>query len=239
MQLLVSVRSAEEVAPALAGGADIIDAKEPTRGSLGPVEPSVLGEISARVPPGVPLSVALGDFQDGAAAADAIGALELAARPAGVFVKLGLAGVVTSDAAAALLRSAVEAAGITPCHPKVVAVAYADRDAGLAPGEVVRSAAQVGAEGVLLDTVGKDGRDLFAFMSAEEVKIWVRSARASGLISAVAGSLGPESLGSIREIGPSILGVRGAACAGGRGGRIDVEKVRALHLTLTRQGVGA
>ena len=35
MRLLVSVRSAEEVSAALAGGADIIDAKEPERGSLG------------------------------------------------------------------------------------------------------------------------------------------------------------------------------------------------------------
>ena len=39
MRLLVSVRSAAEVRPALAGGADIIDAKEPSLGSLGRGEP--------------------------------------------------------------------------------------------------------------------------------------------------------------------------------------------------------
>ncbi|MFL5493692.1 MAG: (5-formylfuran-3-yl)methyl phosphate synthase [Gemmatimonadales bacterium] len=238
MQLLVSVRSAGEVTPALAGGADIIDAKEPLRGSLGPVDPSVLGEISARVPPSVPLSVALGDFQDGGAAADAISALELIARPGGVFVKLGLAGVVTSGGAATLFRSAVEAAGAAACHPSVVAVAYADRRAGLGPGEIARSAAQAGAEGVLLDTLAKDGRDLFAFMSPRDVKFWVESARAAGLIVGIAGSLRPENLESVREIGPDILGVRGAACAGGRGGSIDVEKVRALRLTLARIGFG-
>ena len=44
MRLLVSVRSAAEVGPALAGGADIIDAKEPGRGSLGAGDrPTVLG----------------------------------------------------------------------------------------------------------------------------------------------------------------------------------------------------
>jgi hypothetical protein len=69
MQLLVSVRSAEEVGPAFAGGADIVDAKEPARGSLGPVDLFVLREINAKVPPCIPLSVALGDFQDEAAAA--------------------------------------------------------------------------------------------------------------------------------------------------------------------------
>ena len=55
MQLLVSVRSAAEVGPALSGGADIIDAKEPDRGSLGAVSPATLAEILARVPPECPL----------------------------------------------------------------------------------------------------------------------------------------------------------------------------------------
>jgi (5-formylfuran-3-yl)methyl phosphate synthase len=232
MQLLVSVRSAEEAGPALAGGADIVDAKEPARGSLGPVDPLVLREIGAKVPSSMPLSVALGDFQDGAAAADAIGALELSARPAGVFVKLGLAGVGSSGAAASLFRAAVEAARAAPCRPRLVAVAYADRTAGLSPLEIARLAGEAGADGLLLDTLAKDGRDLFGLMAVREVKTWVESARAAGLIAAIAGSLGPESLGSIREVGPSVLGVRGAACTGGRGGVIDVAKVRALRRAL-------
>jgi len=51
----VSVRSAGEVAAAVAGGADIVDAKEPTAGSLGPVSGRVLREIARCVPAGVPL----------------------------------------------------------------------------------------------------------------------------------------------------------------------------------------
>ena len=234
MQLLVSVRSADEVGSALAGGADIIDAKEPSRGSLGTVDPSTLREISAGVPPSVPLSVALGDFEDGAAAADAIGALALTPRPAGVFVKLGLLRVSASGATATIFRAAVKRARTTPCRPRVVAVVYADQIAGEgpAPREMVRLAAQVGADAVLLDTLSKDGGDLFSFMAVSEVKAWVGSARAAGLIAAVAGSLRTESLAPIGEIGPSIVGVRGAACTGGRGGTVDVEKVRALRRVL-------
>ena len=63
MQLLVSVRSEAEVAAALAGGADLIDAKEPALGSLGPVGGAELLAIAARVPETVPLSAALGDFR--------------------------------------------------------------------------------------------------------------------------------------------------------------------------------
>jgi (5-formylfuran-3-yl)methyl phosphate synthase len=233
MQLLVSVRSAAEVAAALAGGADIIDAKEPARGSLGPVDPSALREISASVPPSIPLSAALGDFEGGADAADAIGALDLPARPAEVFVKLGLVRGA-GDGAETSLRAAVAAARTARCRPRIVVVAYADQSEidGTGPGEVARLAARVGAHGVLLDTSSKDGRDLFTFMAPAQVKAWVCAARTVGLMAAVAGSLRTESLGWIREIDPTVVGVRGAACTGGREGTIDAEKVRELRRTL-------
>jgi uncharacterized protein (UPF0264 family) len=231
MLLLVSVRSAAEVGPALAGGADIIDAKEPSRGSLGPVDPSVLREIGASAPPSIPLSAALGDFEGAAGASDAIGMLDLAARPAGVFVKLGLA-QGTGDGAETCVRAAVVAAKTAPCRPRVVVVAYADQIDGMAPGELLRLAARAGAHGVLLDTSSKDGRDLFTFMAPTQVKAWVCAARVAGLMAAVAGSLRTENLGWIREIDPTVVGVRGAACTGGREGTIDAEKVRALRRTL-------
>ena len=72
MRLLVSVRAAAEVAPALAGGAAIVDAKEPARGSLGAVRPEVLRQIASLVPATVPLSVALGDFTTDEPARDAV-----------------------------------------------------------------------------------------------------------------------------------------------------------------------
>jgi uncharacterized protein (UPF0264 family) len=227
------VRSTAEVGAALAGGADIIVAKEPSRGSLGPVDPSVLQEIGASVPPSIPLSAALGDFEGGAGPADAIGALDLPARPAGVFLKMGLVRG-TGEGAETCLQAAVLAARTAPCRPRIVVVAYADQTEinGMAPGEILRLAARVGAHGVLLDTSSKDGGDLFTFMAPIQVKAWVCAARAAGLMAAVAGSLRPERLGWIREIDPAVVGVRGAACTGGREGTIDTEKVRALRRTL-------
>jgi uncharacterized protein (UPF0264 family) len=44
-RLLVSVRSAVEARAARAGGCDLIDAKEPSRGPLGAVTPDVLAEV--------------------------------------------------------------------------------------------------------------------------------------------------------------------------------------------------
>ena len=76
-RLLVSVRSPEEAAAAMAGGANIIDVKEPTRGSLGMAGVDVIEAIADqmesfqktqkrllpkdRSPDPIPLSVALGE----------------------------------------------------------------------------------------------------------------------------------------------------------------------------------
>ena len=49
MRLLVSVTSAAEASAALAGGADVIDAKDPRRGALGAVSPQTLRAILAAV----------------------------------------------------------------------------------------------------------------------------------------------------------------------------------------------
>src|SRR5262245_50005571 len=60
--LLVSVRSAAEAETALAGGADIIDVKEPRRGALGPADPGVWTEILETVGNRAPVSAALGEL---------------------------------------------------------------------------------------------------------------------------------------------------------------------------------
>src|SRR3712207_4897772 len=62
-QLLVSVRSAEEAEAALAGGADLIDVKEPRGGSLGRAEDWVLAGVLRRVSGRRPVSAAMGGLR--------------------------------------------------------------------------------------------------------------------------------------------------------------------------------
>ena len=155
MRLLVSVRSAEEVAAALAGGADIVDAKEPARGSLGAVTAAVLSAIAARTPAWVPLSVALGDCAGLDGLRVSMDAARIAERRAPVYVKLGFAGTRSLERITALLQSAVATAG----PDGIVAVAYADHVAAgtLSPEDVLRAAVAAGARGFLVDTWRKDG----------------------------------------------------------------------------------
>jgi len=231
MRLLVSVRSAEEVGAAVDGGAEIIDAKEPTRGSLGAVDVAELERIADVLPDGMPLSVALGDHATPMAAARAMDLLTaVASRPAQLYVKVGLAGVVEPRVAQSVLETAVGAALASALEPGVIAVAYADHQlaGAVTPGLVVDAAARAGARGVLLDTWSKDGRTLFAWAAQSDVRRWLDGARSRGLLTALAGSLALDQMDVVRALDPDVLGVRGAACEHGRAGVISARLVRQL-----------
>ncbi len=234
----MSVRSAAEVGAALAGGADIIDAKEPARGGLGAVDGDTLRGIAREVPAGVPLSVALGDFRSPAEVTRTI--RELSIRPAGsdLFLKLGFAGASGESLLAELIAAAVEAAERLEPAAAVVAVAYADwLDAGSPPPDAVsRAAAWAGATGVLVDTNKKEGRNLFDWMAPAALGAWIADAHRLGLLAAVAGSLQAEHLDTLCGLYPDIVGVRGAACDSGRLGRVSAIRVATLRSRVDMSG---
>lgn len=244
MRLLVSVRSAEETAAAVAGGADILDAKEPAGGSLGPVAPAELGRIARALPPFLPLSVALGDLRRPDLAATAVrdAAYAVGGRSAPLYLKLGVAGA-TGQEVNAVLAAAVAAADAVGVG--VVAAAYADHEAAgaIGPRDVLAAAARQGAAAVLVDTWCKDGRDLFDWLPPPALGRWVAAAHAAGMLAAVAGSLRPTRLGLLRDCGADVVGVRGAVCKGGRTGRVGEELValakRALRGTVESAGIVA
>ncbi len=224
MRLLVSVADGREARAALAGGADVIDAKDPRRGTLGAVRPAALAAIRAAVGWARPLSAALGDASDE-------GTLEHAARAAAArgvaFVKVGFAGLATEGPALRLAAAVRRGAGP---EAAVVLVAYADwwRAGSLAPERLVPVAAETGARGVLLDTALKDA-PLFALAEPDAVEVWVASAHRAGMFACLAGSLRGSDFATARALGADLVGVRGAACVGGRTGRVSRARVAALR----------
>src|SRR5213596_2359271 len=221
MRLLVSVADPSEARAALEGGADVIDAKQPRRGALGPVRPDVLAAIRQVVGAARPVIAALGDARDEAAIERAAG---VAAGLGVAFVKVGFAGVVTEQRARRLATVARRGAG----DSGLVLVGYADwrRADSLDPERLVAVAA-AGA-GVLLDTAFKDA-PLFALEPPERVGAWVAAAHAAGLFAGVAESLCGSDFATARALGADLLGVRGAACVGGRTGPVSAARVAALR----------
>jgi uncharacterized protein (UPF0264 family) len=244
MRLLVSVRSAAEVGAALAGGADIIDAKEPRLGSLGAVAPRTLASIMEFVPSECPLSIALGDLATQSEVKRSISSLDLPAREAPTYLKLGFAAVPFPEVIERLLQAAVAAASEHRSTPRIIAVAYADSPAAgtASAGEIRGAALRSECCGVLLDTYSKTGSDLFSWITQTDLASWISDLRAKGLLAAVAGGLGIQQMAQACIPLPDVIGVRSAACEGGRDGMVRSYRVAALrgvmdHFSESVQGV--
>ena len=227
MRLLVSVRSAAEARLAQAGGAAIIDAKEPDRGPLGQVDAGVLAEIRAAVPARTWISAALGDVATTDDIARALADVTVPLR----FVKVGFRGIADAGTVEALLREAVRRAEEHEGRPRVVAVAYGDyaRSESLPPAAICEIAQVAGAGGLLIDTCVKDARPLFDFMEVPALARIGRALAADELEFALAGNLGAERIAMALDAGATIFGVRGAACESHRrtGGIVEA-RVREL-----------
>jgi uncharacterized protein (UPF0264 family) len=229
--LLVSVRSAEEALAALAGGADLIDVKEPSRGPLGRADDAVIAEVVQVVAGRKPVSAALGELP---AFPHTTGKL-----PAGLsYWKWGLAGWNQTEQSpwpGRLLWEAVSQEGYPPHGFRAVLVAYADWErAKSPPPEVVLKASRPHRWGAfLLDTFEKDGSTLLDWLSLTPLTRLRDQCREIGLRIALAGSLGVNEIERLRPLQPDWFAVRGAACTGGRAGVVDEAKVRELTRLLT------
>jgi uncharacterized protein (UPF0264 family) len=223
--LLVSVRSADEAEAAVAGGASVVDVKEPTRGPLGCAEPRVWQEVRAVVPRALPVSVALGELGEwlGCAPRRPDGPEAFAAI---AYRKLGLAhaGVGWEDEWAALRRR------LGP-GPPWIAVVYADwKGAGAPHPDAVREAALATADcaGILIDTWDKSQPSPLA--DDATWRRWFAAVRRQRpLLIAVAGGLDRQAIVRLAPLRPDLFAVRGAACIGGdRRGTIDGSRVAGL-----------
>jgi uncharacterized protein (UPF0264 family) len=239
--LLVSVRDATEAAEALAGGAAIIDVKEPRHGPLGPADPRTTARVAAAVGARVPWTMACGELAQAAMTAGADGRVEAgvaairrylasvlsslprqAAAPAAV--KVGLAGLGGS----AWRRPLRDLFAGMPAECHRVAVAYADwhRAAAPAPEEVIDAAADLGAAAVLFDTFDKSSGGLFACCPAGSPAVWMRAARDAGLRVAVAGRISLAEIPAAWGLGPDVVALRSAVCFNGRDGAVAADLVR-------------
>lgn len=220
-KLLVSVRNAEEARAALAGGADVVDVKEPRRGALGPADPAVWREIQGVVEDQATTSVALGELLSEA--------VELLAREASgfTFAKVGLTVCARESRWKSRWESVVHA---LPRGVLAVPVAYADEQAAQSPKlrEVLELAMMAPARLMLIDTYNKSGGRLVDHLTFDALAKLSGEADACGVQLVLAGSLQLDDVERLLELAPAYLGVRGAACIGGRDGAVDVARVKSL-----------
>ena len=224
--MLASVLGPDEAEVALAGGADIIDLKDPSRGALGAVEESVVRATVERVAGRRAVSAVIGDLPLGNRTTFAVEAM----AAAGVnFVKLGI--FPAED-----MEHAVRALARLARRVRLVAVLLADLSPDRAFGlDLVPALAEAGFAGAMLDTARKDGRRLLDHMPIPELQRFVASCRAHGLMCGLAGALEPPDVPRLLLLEPDLLGFRGALCAAGRAGPIDRSRVALVRGLIPRE----
>jgi uncharacterized protein (UPF0264 family) len=226
--LLVSVRSVAEALSALAGGADVIDVKEPNRGSLGAADDETISAIVRAVNGRAPVSAALGELVD---------LIELPnGDPARTLVdgvslfKIGLARSATLDDWQTRWQHAVRLVSTSNSNPQAVAVVYADWRAAQSPSprDVLRAAVQCRSPALLVDTWNKLGGTLFDHWPAGELQTFLAQVRSHDMSVVLAGSLTSQNATAAAQLAPDLVAVRTAACEGGRTGTVSEIRVREL-----------
>ena len=226
LKLLISPSNEKEAEEAIAGGADIIDVKNPAEGPLGANFPWIIKRIREITPKKLQVSCTLGEVPNlpGTISLAALGAASLGVD----YIKVGLCGVKTSNQAIQLLESVSQAA--KECNPqiKVVATGYADAEKinSINPLILPQIAKQAKIDLVMIDTYTKQGKNLFDNLTTTQVKSFIDNAHSLGLEVALAGSLRKADLPIVYDLGADIAGLRGAACS--RGNRISGEITREL-----------
>ncbi|MCW5658381.1 MAG: (5-formylfuran-3-yl)methyl phosphate synthase [Burkholderiaceae bacterium] len=218
IRLLVSVRSGAEALVAARGGADFIDAKEPSRGALGDLPPATIREIVERLRDAglqQPVSATIGDVPMHARA-QIIERVEALGQCGVDYVKVGI--ISDSDAPDVLDV-------LAHCGTPVVPVFIADRGLDRA---LVAQALGSGFAGVMADTADKRAGSLFESVSRVALAQFVAQARAARVMVGLAGALRVEHASALAALAPDFAGFRSAVCAGDRSAALDAVRLRAL-----------
>ena len=217
MLLMVSVQNVAEALEAERGGADVVDVKNLQEAMVGSGHPSVVREVRSQIQPENHVSVTLGVVpnQAGTVAMAAYAAASLNATS----VKIGFR-TTDYDTAVDILQQSRRA--MEGFNTKLVGSVFADNllyDGGLDPMVMVQLAKDGQCDGFLIDTLTKDGRNLFDFIPETKLKEMVLQGKEMGMSTALSGHLKISDLDELARINPDIVGVRGAVCGDGDRGR--------------------
>ena len=224
MILMVSVQDLYEAKQALKGGADIVDVKNLQEALVGSAHPNVVKQIRDEVPSAHHASVTLGVVPD------QIGTVSMAVYAAGVLdatsVKVGF---MVSDYNVALETLLAAKEALIGTQTKLIGSLFADNllyEGGIDPDLMVKLAKEGQCDGFLIDTLVKDGRNLFDFVPELRLKEMVLEGKELGMSTALSGHLKMSDLDELSRVNPDIVGVRGAVCQkGDRDSRVHWESV--------------
>ena len=176
---LASVASVEEAKLALAGGADIIDLKNPHTGALGALPLTTIADTVEFINNNAQTSATIGDLTaDSGDVPDAVRAMQ------------NYQGRTLSRLdyfqAEAIFSELINSLSVEASKYKLIAVLFADQKLDLS---LLPQLAEAGFHGVMLDTATKQGSGLRANLPDQDLTRFIQTARQLGLISGLGRSI--------------------------------------------------
>lgn len=207
MQLLVSVKNAEEALLALAAGADIIDLKDPNVGALGaldmPTSLAIVAAINSHATNQITsqtISTTVGENH-----------ANLNALIAAMQQHLAIGNVILKIAVSKLFYGGnfwAEMSNLTMTGVKIVAVFFADERVDLTLLPMLKRA---GFYGAMLDTKNKRN-NLLQTQTKDDLYLFTHFCHQHHLKSGLAGSLQKQHIDSLIEFKATYIGFRGGVC---------------------------
>jgi uncharacterized protein (UPF0264 family) len=229
LKLLISIKNVEEALIVNDSKFDILDIKNPAEGSLGVNFPGVIKEIKEKSPNRV-ISAAGGDLPGlpGLSSQITFGLANL--KPD--YIKLGFYNFNELETAVKIINEAKKSIKLSAAPVKLIAAAYGDyKDIGsFNPFLLNELAFKTKLDGIMIDTINKNGKNLFDFLNPAELKEFCQKAERAEVFSALAGSLRFDHIDLLNEINPDIIGFRGAVCKNNdRSSKINADLINQLY----------
>ena len=202
-KLLASVMNQEEAKIALAGGADIIDLKNPLAGALGALPLDDIRAIVKMINKQRPVSATIGDLPMESKIICA--AVEATAKTGVEYIKIGF---FKSNN----VRDCITALSPLAQQHKLICVLFADQQPDFS---LLDDLAKAGFHGVMLDTADKQNGSLSDHMQLIVLIEFISLSHEIKLLCGLAGSLSISNATELILLKPDYLGFRGALCERG------------------------
>jgi uncharacterized protein (UPF0264 family) len=208
-KLLVSIKSLDEAALALDNNVDIIDLKYPANGALGALSVEEISTITDYIRIHDHFKMITATIGDLPMQPDLLYKAADKTVNTGVdVVKIGFFDVSEEPIKAyAACINALQ--GLVGKGVKLVAVLFAELNY---PAELIVMLKNAGFYGVMLDTVRKNGRTLFDYLSHQQIRDLVLNLKELELQSGLAGSLMINQVSFVKQFEPNYIGLRGGLC---------------------------
>ncbi|PPR30213.1 MAG: hypothetical protein CFH28_00831 [Alphaproteobacteria bacterium MarineAlpha6_Bin6] len=207
-KILISTKSFEELNLVKEKGVDIIDFKDPSKGSLGAIPINKINTFLKVIPEDQLTSATIGDIDDIEIIKKKV---FLLAKTNVDFIKIGF---FFNDKKIKLLKNLKKDIK----NKKLIAVLFADNFPSLNLINIIR---KNNFDGILIDTKNKKEGNLIDYLNLKYLEKFVKVSKKNNLTIGLAGSITEKHIKSLINLDPDFLGFRGALCLKKRNNNIN------------------